>query len=466
VQPSDAIAASCSALVKTYGTATGQVHALRGVDAEFPAGAITAVVGPSGSGKSSLLRLLAALDRPSAGTVLVGGRDLGTLTPPRLRIVRRAVVGYVFQRPADNFISYLTLGEHLTLAGGAGSGPAAEKLLAQLGLTQRVRSLPRELSGGEEQRAAFAIALMTSPQLIVADEPTAELDSRSGEHLLEVLRGLVSTGVAFIVATHDRNVMRIADEIVELEHGARRGTLSAPSRPSPVSEPSPSVGPEAILGGKGLTKVYTHGTEHIHALDEVDLDLRPGEVAGLVGRSGSGKTTLLNVLAGWERPDRGTLTWLGDGAPTNMAKLPWGRLAVVPQSFGLMDELTIRENVEYPARLGAVLVARRGRADSLLSELGLEHLADRLPFETSIGEQQRAAVARALVLSPQLLLADEPTGHQDAVWSDKVLALMKEAAAGGTCCLVATHNTEVVPYFDVVHTMSNGRLTAAAAATR
>ena len=455
-------AAACIDLVKTYSTATGQVHALKGLDAEFPAGAITAVVGPSGSGKSSLLRLLAALDLPSAGTVLVGGRDLGTLSPPRLRIVRRGVVGYVFQRPADNFISYLTLEEHLTLAGGAGTRPDAEELLAQLGLTERKRSLPRELSGGEQQRAAFAVALMASPQLVVADEPTAELDSGSGEHLLGVVRGLVSTGVAFVVATHDRNVMRIADETVELEHGARRGTLSAPSHPSPVVERSPIVGPDAILDADGLTKVYARGTEHIHALDEVDLALRPGRVTGLVGRSGSGKTTLLNVLAGWERPDRGRLTWLGHSADTDVARLPWGRLAVVPQSFGLMDELTIRENVEYPARLGAVLGARRGGAHTLLGDLGLEHLADRLPFETSIGEQQRAAVARALVLSPQLLLADEPTGHQDAAWSDKVLALMKEAAAGGTCCLVATHNTDVVPYFDVVHTMSNGRLTAAA----
>jgi putative ABC transport system ATP-binding protein len=459
-------AAACIDLVKTYSTATGQVHALKGIDAEFAAGAVTAVIGPSGSGKSSLLRLLAALDLPSAGTVLVGGRDIATLSPPRLRIVRGGVVGYVFQRPADNFISYLTLEEHLTLA-GAGAGPDADELLARLGLTERRRSLPRELSGGEQQRAAFAVALMASPQLVVADEPTAELDSRSGEGLLGILRGLVSTGVAFVVATHDRNVMRIADDVVELEHGARRGTTPAPSPSSPVFERSPSIGAETILAGERLTKVYMRGMEQIHALDDVDLALRPGEVAGLVGRSGSGKTTLLNILAGWERPDGGTLTWLGDGVRTDVARLPWGRLAIVPQSFGLMEELTIRENVEYPARLAAVLAARHGRVDNLLGDLGLMHLADRLPFETSIGEQQRAAVARALVLSPQLLLADEPTGHQDAGWSDTVLALLKEAAAGGTSCLVATHNTDAVPYFDVVREMSNGRLTTEAAkATR
>ena len=127
-----------------------------------------------------------------------------------------------------------------------------------------------------------------------------------------------------------------------------------------------------------------------------------------------------------------------------------------------MEELTVRENVEYPARLCGLLAKLRERVDRLLSELGLEELADRLPLETSIGEQQRTALARALVLSPRLLLADEPTGHQDAAWADKVLAHLREAAVGGTCCLVATHNTEATPYFDVVHTMRNGRLTSAA----
>jgi ABC-type lipoprotein export system ATPase subunit len=439
------------------------VDALKGVDAEFPAGAVTAVVGPSGSGKSSLLRLLAALDRPSGGSIFVGDRDLSKLAPARLKTLRRRVIGYVFQRPSDNFVSYLTVDEHLRLAALAARGFARDpdELLERLGLAHRRNHLPRELSGGEQQRAAVAIALVSGPRVVVADEPTAELDTASAEGLLSTIHGLASGGVAFVIATHDRNVIRIADEIVELEHGVVRGSAQALLHAPAGSAARRSTESDPLLIGDRLTKTYARGGERLRALDSVTLSLRPGQLIGLVGRSGSGKTTLLNVLGGWERPDSGRLVWLKNGARPDVAALGWHELAVVPQRFGLEEDLTVRENVEYPARLAGLLPSLSAHVDELLAGFGLEELADRMPLETSIGQQQRTALARALVLSPQLVLADEPTGHQDAGWTQEVLGLLRQASSGGTCCLVATHDADIGAHLDVTYAMTNGRLTAA-----
>src|SRR6266542_971960 len=180
------VAASCTDVVKIYWTATGEVNALKGVDATFPEAAVTAVVGPSGSGKSSLLRIMAGLDRPTAGQVRVGNESLAGLRPGRLRRIRRRLMGYVYQRPADNLIPYLTVDEHLKLAarlrGVRGDGGGAE-LLELLGLGPRRHHLPRQLSGGEQQRVAFAQAVVGAPAVVVADEPTAELDSATGRRV-------------------------------------------------------------------------------------------------------------------------------------------------------------------------------------------------------------------------------------------------------------------------------------------
>ena len=223
------VAARCAGLVKIYWTATGEIHALKGVDAAFPAATVSAVVGPSGSGKSSLLRILAALDRPTAGQVTVGGVQLSGLSAASLRRLRRRLLGHVFQRPADNLIPYLTVAEHLELAGRLrraerGDGAA---LLELLGLERRRRHLPSQLSGGEQQRLAFARAVVGDPPLVVADEPTAELDSAAGAALLEVVRALARRGTALVLATHDPAVVRLAERTFYLRHGAMEAEATA-----------------------------------------------------------------------------------------------------------------------------------------------------------------------------------------------------------------------------------------------
>ncbi|MDQ3939744.1 MAG: ATP-binding cassette domain-containing protein [Actinomycetota bacterium] len=474
--PTNGSAAFCEDLVKTYWKQTGQVRALKGITAEFPRAALTAVVGPSGSGKSSLLRVLAALDRPTSGLVRLEDARIDSASGHVLRHLRRHSVGYLFQRPSDNFVSYLTVGEHLRLARGASQDPEHDPsdLLQELGIAHRAEHLPSELSGGEQQRAAFAQMLVAGSTIIVADEPTAELDSVSAAAVLGIVRGLVARGVTFVLATHDTNVTDVADHVIELEHGAikaRRSPRLETADPARRSHPA-GVGRSTELGRPttissrtdagsplvaldGVSKRYRRGDEVVHALDDIVVTLRTGEVVGLVGRSGSGKTTLLNVVAGWERPDTGRVSWVDGGRDPLLA---WRDAAVIPQKLGLIDEFTVRENIEYPARLTGVLASTVDVVTDLLEELGLDELSERLPKETSVGEQQRAALARALVLSPRLLLADEPSGHQDRASAETVWAAIRRAAARGTCCLVATHNQAAVPYLDRVLRMEDGRL--------
>jgi ABC-type lipoprotein export system ATPase subunit len=462
--PSDDVAVRLRGVARTYRTPTGEVRALRDVTADLPGGVISAVIGPSGSGKSSLLRLIAGLDRPTDGSVQVGGIEIGRASSRVRRAARRSTVGYVFQRPSDNLVPHLDVADHLRLASRGGSLTRDEMLdvAGELGITHRLSHRSDELSGGEQQRAAVAQALASGASLILADEPTAELDSDSAEMVLRSIASLAARGVAFVLATHDPSVMAIADHRLELEHGAVVGTVPSGAQPTdhldrPLRWPDRRPGgwwpdDEPVLGLVDVDKSYGAGGDTVRAVDGATLEGRSGEVIGLVGRSGSGKTTLLNIAAGWERPDGGTVQRPGGAAPR------WSDVAVVPQHLGLMDELSVRENIEYPARLEGRLEERRELIDDLIDRLGLSPLQGRTPPETSLGEQQRTAVARAVVLGPTLIVADEPTAHQDAGWTRAVLRTLTDATLNGGCCVIATHDATVLGSIDRAVGMADGRL--------
>jgi ABC-type lipoprotein export system ATPase subunit len=214
----------------------------------------------------------------------------------------------------------------------------------------------------------------------------------------------------------------------------------------------------SVVDVRGLEKAYVRGDERVHALRGVTLTLQPGELVALVGPSGSGKSTLLNVLCGWEKADDGTLDWTAELAGTSPERLPWGRLAIVPQALGLLDDLTVEENILLPARLTGRLGELRPRAAELMDGLGIRHLAARYPKQTSLGEQQRCAASRALLLIPTLLLADEPTAHQDAGWTDAIFTEFRALLRHGGACLIATHNPETWGYADRVLSMHDGNL--------
>ena len=393
-----------------YVTDGGVVVALDSVEAVVPRGSVTAIVGVSGSGKSTLLRLLAGHELASSGSVVVGGLDLSVLDRAAIRRFRRSDVAYVSQRAADNLFPHLTIAEHVP--------GAARHVFERLGIDHRLNGRPTQLSGGELARAAFAVALARGTPLVVSDEPTAELDRASAATLLDLVGGLKGSGTTFVVATHDRDVLSIADHVVDLGRRRRPTTILAPAAPD--RRPRGRI----VLHADRLSRAYGE----TQALVDASIDLREGELSVVVGRSGSGKSTLLMLLGGWEQPDAG-------GVSTDLA---WSHLAYVPQRFGLVPELTVRENIELPARLAH----ERGTTDELLDRLDLGPLADRLPREISVGQQQRVAVARALCLRPSILLVDEPTSHQDAASAERVWASIAAATAAGTACLVATHEPD------------------------
>lgn len=218
---SDPLAASCVNVSKTYERAAGKVSALKDVSYDFHSGRLTVVGGPSGSGKSSLLRMLVGLDVPTTGEIWVDDEPLSRLKNSEKRRLRRSHAAYVFQKPSDNLISYLTVSEHMGLAAKLRRADTSgiAPLLEELGIDHRTNNKPDELSGGEQQRLAFAQAILGAPRIVAADEPTAELDSVTADHLIDLMKKIAARGIAVVVATHDPDVIARADAILKLDQG-------------------------------------------------------------------------------------------------------------------------------------------------------------------------------------------------------------------------------------------------------
>jgi putative ABC transport system ATP-binding protein len=208
--------------VKVYGTADTAVTALDDVTVEFPAGRFTAIMGPSGSGKSTLLHCLAGLDTLTAGRTFVGDVELGGLSDRQLTLLRRDRIGFVFQ--AFNLVPTLSARDNITLPMTlAGIAPDPDWLAAVIdrtGLADRLGHRPAELSGGQQQRVAVARALASRPQIVFADEPTGNLDSRSGHEVLELLRSARDeSGQTIVMVTHDPVAAGFADSVVVMADG-------------------------------------------------------------------------------------------------------------------------------------------------------------------------------------------------------------------------------------------------------
>ncbi len=214
-------------IVKTFGEGHTLVRAVNGVSLELMPGELVTISGPSGSGKTTLVSILGALLRPTSGTVRIDGTDLSDMGEGALSRLRARTIGFVFQ--SFNLLEALSVRDnvlfpaHLAPGGTAAAEARADGLLAKLGLTERRDALPRTLSGGEKQRVAIARALINQPKLIIADEPTGNLDTKSGLQVVMILHDVArDQGCSVLIVTHDQRIEEVADRVLWLEDGALR----------------------------------------------------------------------------------------------------------------------------------------------------------------------------------------------------------------------------------------------------
>ena len=469
-------------LCKHFQHKQGLVKAVDGVSFTFTEQQFITIIGPSGSGKSTLLYLLGGLDRATGGTLLIDGVDVTRLSERQEHEFRRKKLGFVFQ--SFHLVPHLTVLENvmlpMQLAGGQSQAQMRERarrLLLELGISEdRHQFVPGRLSGGQKQRVAIARALANDPQVILADEPTGNLDVYHGRLIIQLLKRLAEQGKTVIVVTHDRSVTWLADVRLEMEDGklkpmpqyvGRSPATSASARPViPAEERAVTVRAEE------LSRYFKYQGGLVKAVDGASFTFTEQQFVTITGPSGSGKTTLLYLLGGLDKATKGTL--LIDGV--NMRRLSGRKenrlrrrkLGFVFQSFHLVPNLTALENVMLPMQLagGRSRTQMRTRAQELLLEVGIsEDRHHHKPGELSGGQQQRVALARALANDPKIILADEPTGNLDSYSSKLVIRLLKSFAEQGKTVVVVTHDGSIAKLADLRIRLVDGRVKGAGNST-
>ncbi len=428
----------------------GRRLALDDVSLEVPAGAVTAVIGGDGAGKSTLLRALAGVTRPASGAV---------------RSPRRERLGYV--SGASGLYTDLTVKENVDFVAGAYGVPPGELatrrelLLAGAGLTGVDGRLAGKLSGGMQQKLAFALAMLHRPDLLVLDEPTTGVDPVSRAELWRLIAGAAAGGAGVLVSTTYPDEARRAAYVLLLDDGRAvaagppdevaagpeggGGAAAAPGRTDATREsgPCPASGrPQAEA--EAVVRRFGAAT----AVDRVDLTVRAGEVVGLLGANGAGKTTLIRLLLGLLRPTAGAVRLFGL-RPSRRTRL---RLGYVPQGLGLWEDLTVAENLGFAARAFGDAAPRL--------EPDLETHRDDLVRSVPLGLRRRLAFAAALAHRPELLVLDEPTSGVDPRARGRLWESVAQAAAGGAGVLVTTHHLDEAVYCDRLVIMDAGRVVA------
>ena len=478
----------------------GDKEVVRGVSFHIAPGEKLALVGESGSGKTitalSLLRLVG--DAAIAGQAQLQGRgDLLALSGREMRGVRGDDIAMVFQEPMTALNPLMTIGAQIAevlelkkALAPVQSAQEAIELLAKTGIPEpqrRAASYPHQLSGGQRQRAMIAMALASEPKLLLADEPTTALDVSLRGQILDLLSDLQqSSGMAVLLITHDLNlVRRFADRVAVMEQGVlvEQGPVAqvfgAPqhaytrrliaSQPRRDVAPAGAAGAAPVVQAQNLRVAYPTPLPGVRgwfkkgefvAVQGATLALPPGATLGVVGESGSGKSTLAQAILGL-LPHAGELQVGGQAwqqpatrnTPANQQLRRRVQVVFQDPFSSLSPRLTVEEIVGEGLQVHEPTLSvaeRRARVVAALAEVGLAEaqyprLLQRYPHEFSGGQRQRLAIARALIVQPQVLVLDEPTSALDVTIQQQVLGLLQRLQKEkGLSYLLITHDVDVI----------------------
>ncbi|WP_456309889.1 dipeptide ABC transporter ATP-binding protein [Serratia proteamaculans] len=463
------------------------VTAVDQVSLSLAAGEILAVIGESGAGKSAIAQAIPGLLPANAivsGKILFQGIDLLRLNRTELSALRGREIAMIFQDPTSSLDPVFSVGAQLdeSIALCDPSLKAAQRkaraieLLSQVGIPQadkRLKNYPHQFSGGQIQRIMIAMALAGRPKMLIADEPTTALDVTTQQEILDLLFSLnQQSGMALLLITHDMGVVAdIAQRVIVMRHGkieenSAAKTLfrtpeSAYTRQLLAAIPSSTSTPvaveetfEALVQVDDVHISYPAGFGKRHNIvNGVSFNIGKGEFLGLLGESGSGKTTLGRSLLGIIKPDQGALTLAGEAIyhPSRRCskaiKSQVGAIFQNPLS-SLNPRMTLGQSIAEPLRTHTTLkeVAILKRVTSLITEVGLPaEWQQKYPYEISGGQCQRIAIARALALNPQLLIADEPTSALDVSIQESILTLLRKLQKEYQfACLFISHDLAVV----------------------
>jgi ABC-type lipoprotein export system ATPase subunit len=504
-------------------TNEGDAAALAGTNLELGRGEVLCVLGPSGAGKSTLLRVVAGLQPPSAGVVRVAGRDIGRLPARSRSRVRHELMGFLGQHTDTALSPDLRMRDAVALPLALRGVPRPERrrrvdeLFQITGLADRADARPGELSGGERQRFALCAALAHRPALLLADEPTGELDEASSDAVRALIVELArANGTSVILVTHDPGTAGVADRMLRIRDGRivsdRRagegqseealvvdgGWLRLPpdlltqagigpgrgqrarAQPSPdgviVTRATADSGPPAANasppaanaapspGGWAPARVelcsVTRSYTRRRVLSGLTHEFAPGQLTAVTGRSGAGKTTLLRLMAGLDRPSSGHVVLdghpLDDDTGEQLASLRRQRIGYLSQEPAPIGFLSAEENTVLILRIrGWDADAAAERTSTALSRAGLADRVRQRVHRLSAGEAQRLALARALAGARGLLIVDEPTSRQDEANARAVAALLAAAAhQDGQTVICATHDPTVIGQADHVFALA------------